>query len=99
MNNQCWTMIVKLWKYYGKSTFLPSLMPGSGHFESLTSFGTYYKTPPMLYTGRGFFLCVCLCVCLSVCVCVCVDKISQKVFNRSNLFLVGPFPVTQGRND
>ena len=48
---------------------------------------------------HGGFLTLRLCVSL----CVSVDKISQKVFNQSTsfffFFLVGAFPVTQGRND
>ncbi len=43
------------------------------------------------------FLTLCLSVCVSVF--VPVDKISLKVINRSTSFLVGAFPVTQGRND
>ena len=37
-------------------------------------------------------------ITLHISVCLSVDKISQKVFNQSTLFLVGAFPVTQGGN-
>ncbi len=50
-----------------------------------------------LHGGVSYFAFVRLCIC--VCVCLSVDKISQKVFNQSTSFLVGAFPVTQGRND
>ena len=49
----------------------------------------YYLQTPLCMAG---FLILRLCVCVSV------NKISQKVLNRSTLFLVEVFPLTQKGN-
>ncbi len=54
-----------------------------------------FKKPCPCFAWRSFLLCVCPSVC--VCPCVCGQNISKS--NQSISFLVGIFPVTQGRND
>ena len=92
------------WPKYQNCCTYTLFPPQGGEIELISALRGFrdmsqFSKWPYLNPARGLLQSSGVCVCVCVCVRPSVNKISQKVFNQSTLFLVETFPQTQGWSD